>query len=83
MKRGLLDAIRKENEECLKRAELYVESFGGGAYKVIQYRTPRGVDYGVLLNIGPKVTVWNAFSERIETMSHNEFSRLVVIDAGR
>ena len=44
-------------------------------FPIIKYRTARGDDYGVLVNKGEKVVIWNAFSERLETMGIAEYNR--------
>jgi hypothetical protein len=43
----------------------------------VLYDTDRGDTCGVVVNNGERVTVWNAFTEKLESMSQREFERRV------
>jgi 2-phospho-L-lactate transferase/gluconeogenesis factor (CofD/UPF0052 family) len=42
-------------------------------HSVVRYRTDRGADFGVVVNVGDKVSVWNAFKEQIEKYNLADF----------
>jgi hypothetical protein len=54
------------NEVCKKRAEGFYSSLAPGSARIVEYRTLRGADIGVVVNEGDTVSVWNAFTQKIE-----------------
>ena len=46
---------------------------------IIQYRTDRGATYGVKVNTGEKVIVWNAYTEKLESYPAREFNNRFMI----
>lgn len=73
MKKGFL-AKQENDAQSLERARDYCTMFTHSElYPIIQYRTVRGETYGVLLNQGEKVIVWNAFTEKLEKYNFNDY----------
>lgn len=67
MKQGYHKAKEMNDAKALDNAYNYrAMLFPQDIYPIIRYRTDRGEDYGVLVNKGEKVIVWNAFSEKLE-----------------
>jgi hypothetical protein len=78
MKLGYTKAKSKTDNDCLTKAEKYLVSLAENAtYRIVLYDTDRGDTYGVVVNNGERITVWNAFTEKLESMSQREFERRV------
>ena len=79
MKTGHL--AKADNDiDCLKRAEEYRSKLiPPEIFPIIAIRTDRGATYGVLVNMGEeKVIVWNAFSQKLDHYSINDYNNRVV-----
>ena len=78
MKQGYDQAKQSTDTRCFIKAEKYIASLMENAvYRIVLYDTDRGDTYGVVVNNGERVTVWNAFTEKLESMSQREFNRRV------
>ena len=46
----------------------------------IRYGTVLGSGYGVLMNIGERVIVWDSFTEKFEKMPLSEYRRRLIAE---
>jgi hypothetical protein len=78
-KKGAMQLKADNDLAAHKRAVNYLAALAGAeVHRIVQYRTDRGEDYGVVVNIGEKVSIWNAFKEKVEHYSLADFqSRLI------
>ena len=78
-KKGYTAARDKTNEDCrVKAVEYWLRLPMVPVYRVVKYQTDRGPGYGVVVNEGQNVSVWNAFREKIETFSAPAFAGLLI-----
>ena len=78
MKLGYVKAKSKTDEACLVKAEKYLVSLNEcSTYQIVTYNTDRGDTYGVIVSDGDRITIWNSFTEKLESMSRKEFERRV------
>ena len=80
MKSGTCQALKLREEENLRKCQGYVSSLGGLPYRVIRYGTVLGSGYGVLMNIGERVIVWDSFTEKFEKMPLSEYRRRLIAE---
>ncbi len=76
-KKGMFEARKKDDAECHARCVDYLARLPEiSVHRIACFRSDRGFDYGVVVNHGPdKVSLWNAFKDKIETFSASEFDR--------
>ncbi len=78
MKQGYEQAKRTTDQRCFLKATKYLASLAENTtYRIVLYDTDRGDTCGVVVNNGERITVWNAFTEKLESMSQREFERRV------
>ena len=75
MKKGYRQAKEMNDEKALENAHNYrAMLMPKDIFPIIRYRTERGGNYGVLVNKGEKVTIWNAFTERLDHYHIHEYN---------
>jgi hypothetical protein len=67
MKKGY-DGYKEKNDiTALENINIYRATFNPPElFPIIRYRTVWGEDFGVLMNKGERVTIWNGFTEKLE-----------------
>lgn len=78
MKLGTCAALKARDEECLSKCREYVSALGGIPYRIIRYGTSLRSSYGVLMNMGERVIVWDSFTEKFEKMALSEYRRRLI-----
>jgi len=74
MKQGYKKAKEMNDEQALENARNYRSMLiPKDLFPIIRYRTDRGEDYGVLVNMGENVIIWNAFKESLEHYTIAEY----------
>jgi hypothetical protein len=62
-----------------KRSFEYLSSLANTAvHRVVQYRADRGPTYGVLVNIGDTVSIWDSFTKKINRYPFDDFKARLV-----
>jgi hypothetical protein len=76
MKSGFAEYKAVNDTDALERAKWYRSVLiPPEIFPIICYRTDRGETYGVLVNKGEKVIVWNAFTEKLEQYHINDYEK--------
>ncbi len=82
IKSGATQAKYVTNCKLRLRAIQYLNNLGDSPiYRLVMYRTARGMDYGVVVNVGDKISVWNAFKEKIDQFTLVDFQSRLIVDA--
>ena len=81
MKKGYQHAKEMNDVKALENARNYRAMLvPPEIFPIIRYRTDRGEDYGVVVNKGEKVIVWNAFAEKLEQYHIHEYEKRFIIN---
>lgn len=83
MKKGYRQAKEMNDDEALENARNYrAMLIPKDIFPIIRYRTDRGENYGVLVNKGEKVTIWNAFTEKLEHYHIHDYDKrfIAIVD---
>jgi hypothetical protein len=76
-KKGCSAARKRTDADCHVRCIDYLARLHGTpGHRIARFQSDRGFDYGVVLNYGPeRITIWDSFKEKIETLPTHEFER--------
>ena len=75
-KRGGLQLREETNQKCLAKSGGYMAAHNG--LSIVRYRTARGGNYGVVVNRGDIVLLWDSFTERLGKFSSSVFAELLI-----
>ena len=75
MKQGYGQCKEANDIDCLERAKEYrAKLIPPEIFQIVMIRTDRGPTHCVLVNMGEKVIVWNAFSQQLDHYSIQDYT---------